>query len=172
MNHAADNAKRRTHRTHRLKSKRAEVERIFSRVGVLERIASRISEDDRDRAELLRVSCDVLRELDPIPISVAASLLGVSEPTVRSWTRRGLLTFADGQDNGLDVRRLHEVMALVRDLRSAGQTHDLLNKVWHRLADSALLERPDLKSSLAQMRKGDGIPTDIDELERDLGIAD
>jgi phage terminase Nu1 subunit (DNA packaging protein) len=103
---------------------------------------------------------------------VAAPLLGVSEPTVRSWTRRGLLVYADGQDGGLDVRRLYEVIALVRELRAAGQTHDLLNKVWYRLADNAVLERLDLRDSLAQMRRGDGIPTDIDELERDLGIAE
>jgi hypothetical protein len=82
------------------------------------------------------------------------------------------LVYADAQDNGLDVRRLYEVIALVRELRAAGQTHDLLNKVWQRLADNAVLERPDLRESLAQMRRGDGIPTDIDELERDLGIAD
>ena len=39
-------------------------------------------------------------------------------------------------------------------------------------ANNALLERRDLRDSLAQMRRGDGIPTDVDELERDLGTAD
>lgn len=172
MSYAADKAKRRAHRKHRRRSRRAEVEKALSRAGTLERIASRISEDDQSRAELLRVSRDVLGDLDPVPVSVAAPLLGVSEPTVRSWTRRGLLVYADGQDSGLDVRRLYEVIAFVRELRDAGETHDLLNKVWHRLADSAVLERSDLRDSLAQMRRGDGIPTDIDELERDLGTAD
>jgi hypothetical protein len=105
-------------------------------------------------------------------VSVAAPLLGVSEPTVRSWARRGLLIYADGQDSGLDVRRLYEVIALVRELRAAGQSRDLLNKVWLRLADNAVLERQDLRESLAQMSRGDGIPTDIDELERDLGVTD
>ncbi|MEV4343655.1 hypothetical protein AB0J83_04160 [Actinoplanes sp. NPDC049596] len=172
MSHAADKARRRSLRKPRRRSKRAEVEKVLSRAGTLERIASRISEDDQSRAELLRVSRDVLSDLDPVPVSVAAPLLGVSEPTVRSWTRRGLLIYADGQDSGLDVRRLYEVLALVRELRAAGQTHDLLNKVWHRLADEAVLERADLRESLAQMRRGDGIPTDIDELERELGTAD
>jgi len=172
MSYAADKAKRRARRKPRRRSRRAEVEKVLSRVGTLERIARRISEDDQSRAELLRVSRDVLGDLDPIPVSVAAPLLGVSEPTVRSWTRRGLLVYADAQDNGLDVHRLYEVIALVRELRAAGQTHDLLNKVWQRLADNAVLERSDLRESLVQMRRGDGIPTDIDELERDLGIAD
>jgi DNA-binding transcriptional MerR regulator len=172
MSYAADKAKRRARRKPRRRSRRAEVEKVLSRAGTLERIASRISEDDQSRAELLRVSKDVLSDLAPVPVSVAAPLLGVSEPTVRSWTRRGLLVYADGQDGGLDVGRLYEVIAFVRELRDAGETHDLLNKVWRRLADNAVLERPDLRDSLAQMRRGDGIPTDIDELERDLGTAD
>ena len=88
-----------------------------------------------------------LGDLDPIPVSVAASLLGVSEPTIRSWARRGLLIYADGQNSGL------EVSPLVRDFRAAGETHDLLNKVWRRLADNAVLDRMDLGDSLAQMRR-------------------
>jgi DNA-binding transcriptional MerR regulator len=172
MSHAADKAKRRSHQRPRRKSRRAEVEKVLSRVRDLERIAGQISEDDQSRAEILRVSRDVLDDLDPVPVAVAAPLLGVSEPTVRSWTRRGLLIYADGRSSGLDVRRLYEVIAIVSELRAAGRTHDLLNEAWRRLADDAVLERPDLRDSLAQMRRGDGIPTDIDELERDLGIAD
>jgi len=42
---------------------------------------------------------------------------------------------------------------LVRDFRAAGETHDLLNKVWRRLADNAVLDRMDLGDSLAQMRR-------------------
>lgn len=177
MSHAADKAMRRVRnrvrsRVHNRRSKRAEVERALSRAGNLERIAGEIRGNESSRAELLRMSRDVLGDLDPVPVSVAAPLLGVSEPTVRNWTRRGLLIYADGQSNGLDVRRLYDVIALVRELRAAGQVHDLLNKVWHRLADSAVLERTDLQDSLAQMRRGDGLPTDIDDLERELGIAD
>ncbi|MEV6299084.1 hypothetical protein AB0M02_06735 [Actinoplanes sp. NPDC051861] len=152
--------------------RRAEVERVLSRVGRLERIASRITGDDQSRAEILQVSRDFLDDLDPIPASVAAPLLDVSEPTVRSWVRRGLLIHADPPGGGLDVRRLYDVVVLVRELRAAGHNHDLLNKVWARLADQALLDRDDLRESLAQMRGGDGIPTDIDELERELGLAD
>lgn len=172
MGYATDKAGRRVRGKPRRKSRRAEVEKVLSRVGALERIASRISGDNQSRTELLQVSREVLGDLDPIPVSVAASLLGVSEPTVRSWARRGLVSYADGRDGGLEVGRLYQVIALVRDLRAAGETHDLLNKVWHRLADQALLDRPDLKDSLAQMRRGDGIPTDIDALERELGTAD
>nr|BFE75883.1 hypothetical protein GCM10020092_091840 [Actinoplanes digitatis] len=43
---------------------------------------------------------------------------------------------------------------------------DLLNKVWSRLTDSALLERDDLQESLGQMRRGEGTDTDLDELEK------
>ncbi|MEU8241443.1 hypothetical protein AB0C07_24620 [Actinoplanes missouriensis] len=172
MSDATDKAKRRARPKRYRRSMRAEVEKALSRAGELERIARRINDGDQDRDALLRVSRDVLDDLDPVPVSVAAPLLEVSEPTVRSWTRRGLLLYADGHDSRLDVRRLYEVVVLVRDLRAAGTTHDLLNKVWPRLADNAVLERPDLQESLAQMRRGDGLPTDIDQLERELGIAD
>jgi DNA-binding transcriptional MerR regulator len=172
MGRAAEKAQRRTGGTSRRRSRRAEVEKVLSRAGALERIACRFAEDDQSRTELLQVSRDVLSDLDPVPVSVAAPLLGVSEPTVRSWIRRGLLVYATGSESGLDVPRLYEVVAMVRELRAAGHTRDLLNQVWDRLADRAVLERPDLRDSLAQMRRGDGIPTDIDDLERDLGLAD
>ncbi len=142
MKSATDKSKRRGRlRRHGRKSKRFEVEKAFARARRLESIAGRISGDDADRAELLQVSRDVLTDLDPLPVSVAAPLLGVSEPTIRSWVRRGLLIYADEHGGGLDVPRLYDVISLVRDLRAAGHNHDLLNKVWHRLADSAVLER-------------------------------
>ncbi|GAA0473827.1 hypothetical protein Ade02nite_74200 [Paractinoplanes deccanensis] len=152
------------------RSKRAEVERILARVGTIERIAGGFDENDRNRLELLQISREFLGDLGPVPVSVAASLLGVSEPTVRAWARRGLLVYSDGPGSGLDAGRLHEVITLARDLRAAGHHRDLLNKVWHRLMDDAVLRNDDLRVSLEQMRRGEGIPTDADELARELGL--
>ena len=56
----------------------------------------------------------------------------------------------------LDVRSVHAVSHLVTELRAAGQDRDLLDQVWRRLADAALLERKDLRESLGQMRRGEG----------------
>jgi hypothetical protein len=56
----------------------------------------------------------------------------------------------------LDVRSVHEVSHIVRDLRAVGRDRDLLDEVWRRLSDAALLERPDLRESIEQMRRGEG----------------
>jgi len=56
----------------------------------------------------------------------------------------------------LDVRSVHGVSHLVSELRAAGQERDLLDQVWRRLEDAALLDREDLRNSLDQMRRGEG----------------
>ncbi|GID93278.1 hypothetical protein Adi01nite_26900 [Amorphoplanes digitatis] len=171
MSYAMNKAKLRAQRKRR-RPKRVEVQRVLERVGAIERIADRLDKNDQSRAELLQVGREFLGDLGPVPVSVAAALLQVSEPTVRAWSRRGILSTAADRGSGLDAQRLHEVVVLVRDLRAAGHDRDLLNKVWSRLTDSALLERDDLQESLGQMRRGEGTDTDLDELEKELGIAD
>jgi hypothetical protein len=54
------------------------------------------------------------------------------------------------------VRSVHAVSHLVSELRAAGQDGDLLDQVWRRLEDAALLDRADLRESLDQMRRGEG----------------
>lgn len=56
----------------------------------------------------------------------------------------------------LDAARLHDVLHLVGELRAAGQNRGLLEEVYRRLADAALLDRDDLAVSLEQMRRGEG----------------
>lgn len=51
---------------------------------------------------------------------------------------------------------MHAVSDLVSELRAAGQERDLLDQVWRRLTDAALLDRDDLRESLDQMRRGEG----------------
>ena len=45
---------------------------------------------------------------------------------------------------------------IIRELRSFGKDRDLLDEVWHRLTDAALLERDDLGESIEQMSRGEG----------------
>jgi hypothetical protein len=54
------------------------------------------------------------------------------------------------------VCSVHAVSHLVSELRAAGQDRDLLDRVWHRLQDAALLDRDDLRDSLDQMRRSEG----------------
>jgi DNA-binding transcriptional MerR regulator len=88
---------------------------------------------------------------------IAARLLGLSEKTVRAWAAQGVLTVAHRTPRLLlDLRSVHVISHLVRDLRELGKDRDLLDEVWRRLSDTALLERPDLQESIQQMRRGEG----------------
>jgi hypothetical protein len=88
---------------------------------------------------------------------IAARLLGLSEKTVRTWAVEGVLDIAQQSPRLLlDVRSVHAVSHVVRDLRALGQDRDLRDEVWRRLSDAALLEREDLQESLDQMRRGEG----------------
>ena len=169
MSSTANKGKLQARRKQR-RAKYGDVARVLERVGTIDDVADSLGDAAR-RAELIKVGRAFVGDLGPIPVSVAAPLLEVSEPTVRTWTKRGLLPQASS-GNGLDVLRLYEVFILVRRLRAAGHNRDLLSKVWLTLSDSAVLERDDLKESLEQMRSGQGIPTDVDQLEAELGIAD
>ena len=45
---------------------------------------------------------------------------------------------------------------IVQELRALGKDRDLLDEVWRRLSDAALLDRRDLGESIEQMRQGKG----------------
>jgi DNA-binding transcriptional MerR regulator len=139
---------------------------FFEQVEEIEDVAGTLDPDDERRARLLRAAERVLTTCEPIRVSVAAELLDLSQPTVRTWARQGVLTPTRTRSPRLqlDPRRLHEVLHLVRDLRRAGTTRGLLEAVWHRLSDLALLERDDVAESLDQMRRGQGREIDPDEL--------
>ena len=130
---------------------------LFERVEVVEDVARTLPEDDERRARLLAVSDSALAEEGTIRPVIAARLLGLSERTVRAWAAAGVLTVAQRSPRLLlDVRSVHAVSHLVSELRAAGQDRDLLERVWHRLEDAALLDRADLRDSLDQMRRGEG----------------
>ena len=130
---------------------------LFERVEVVEDVARTLPEDDERRARLLAVSDSALAEESTIRPVIAARLLGLSEKTVRAWAAVGVLAVAQRSPRMLlDVRSVHAVSHLVSELRAAGQDRDLLDQVWRRVEDAALLDRDDLRESLDQMRRGEG----------------
>jgi hypothetical protein len=133
------------------------VRSLFERVEVVEDVARTLPEDDDRRAKLLAVSDGALAEEGTIRPVIAARLLGLSEKTVRAWVAAGVLAVARRSPRlVLDIRSVHAVSHLVGELRAAGQDRDLLDQVWRRLEDGALLDRDDLRESLDQMRRGEG----------------
>lgn len=132
---------------------------LLGQVETLEDVASSFDEDDPRRRRLLGVVAGQLASARPLRPRIAAELLKLSEKTIRAWTAEGVLKRAEGSTSRvlLDVRRVHEVLHLVQDLRAAGKTAGLLDEVHQRLVDATWLEREDLAESLAQMRRGEGI---------------
>jgi hypothetical protein len=133
------------------------VRSLFDRVEAVEDVARTLPEDDERRATLLQVSHAALADEGTIRPVIAARLLGLSEKTVRTWAAQGALTVAQRTPRLLlDVQSVHVISHVVRDLRALGKDRDLLDEVWRRLSDAALLERPDFSESLGQMRRGEG----------------
>jgi hypothetical protein len=133
------------------------VRSLFDRVEAVEDVARTLPQDDERRAKLLEVSHAALADEGTIRPVIAARLLGLSEKTVRAWAAQGVLTVAQRTPRLLlDVQSVHVISHIVRDLRALGKDRDLLDEVWRRLSDAALLEHPDLRDSLEQMRRGEG----------------
>ncbi len=130
---------------------------LFDRVEAVEDVARTLPEGDERRAKLLAVSSATLADEGTVRPVIAARLLGLSERTVRAWAKQGVLTVAQRSPRLLlDLQSVHDVRHMVQDLRVLGKDRDLLDEVWRRLSDAALLDRADLSESMEQMRRGEG----------------
>jgi DNA-binding transcriptional MerR regulator len=141
-----------------LATEEARIVHLFERVEKIEGIAEAPNLDERQRTDLREVARQAVSESEPVRVAVAARILSLSERSVRAWVREGVLkrAAADSSRLLLDPAHLHEVLHLVKDLRERGRDRNLLEAVWYRLSDQALLERQDLNESLDQMRRGEG----------------
>lgn len=130
---------------------------LFDRVEAVEDVARTLPEDDERRTRLLDVSNAALADEGTIRPVIAARLLGLSEKTVRAWASQSVITVAQRTPRLLlDLRSVHEISHIVQQLREHGMDRDLLDEVWRRLKDAALLERADLQESIDQMHRGQG----------------
>lgn len=136
------------------------IEDALALVEQLEDARDAVQQDPREGVRQLNATIEsTLAAMPPVSVSVAAKLLGLSLPTIRAWLDKGVLTEAQRKTSTvrqLDPHRLHLVLHLVNTLRERGtKTNDLMDKVWWRLSDQAVLDRDDLQESLAQMRRGE-----------------
>ena len=129
---------------------------LFERVETIEEVAVTLPEGDDRRARLLALSRDALAGEATVRPVIAAKILGLSEKTVRAWADAGLLATRQRSPRLLlDVPSVHLVSHVLRELREEGLERDLLQHVWHRLEDQALLDRKDLRESISQLEHGD-----------------
>lgn len=127
---------------------------LFERVETIEEVASTLPEHDDRRARLLAVSQEALADEGTVRPVIAAKILGLSEKTVRAWAAAGLLSTRQRSPRLLlDVPSVHAVSHVLREIRADGLDRDLLEHVWRRLEDQALLGRADLGESIEQLRQ-------------------
>jgi hypothetical protein len=132
------------------------IRNLFDRVETIEEVAVTLPEGDDRRARLLAISRDALAEEAAVRPVIAAKILGLSEKTVRAWAEAGLLATRQRTPRLLlDVPSDHRVRHVLRELRGEGVERDLLEHVWYRLEDQALLDRGDLRESIGQLLDGD-----------------
>jgi len=138
----------------------AQTRELFERLDEVIDVARAIEGDHPKESErLFKVTKDALSHAAPVRVPIAASVLVVSDKTVRAWVSVGLLVSRKHQPRLLlDAERLYDVLRYVRELRSNGHDRDLMINLWRRLQDDSLLARDDLAASMEQMRAGHTTP--------------
>ena len=134
---------------------REQLTTLLDDAATLHEVAGSLPADDERGQALESVAKRRLASAPGMRPSIAASLLGLSEPTVRAWAMRGIFRVRSHKPRLLlDPASVLDVRQLVADLRRAGQTRGLLDAVWDRLADEQQLADPGLQESLEQMHRG------------------
>jgi hypothetical protein len=129
---------------------------LLDDVAKLHEVAGTLPDGDERAQALESVAKRWLASAPGMRPSIAAALLGLSEPTVRAWAQRGILRIRNRKPRLLlDPASVLEVRQLVSELRLAGRTRGLLDEVYNCLADEQQLADPDLAESLTQMRRGE-----------------
>jgi len=130
---------------------------LVSRIEEIEDVATSLPTSDPRRAKLDQVVKAEIAAISPMRAIVAARVLKISEPTVRSWVKAGVLTERTTRPRLLlDPVRVLAVRKLVHDLREGGKTRDLLDEVYFRLVDQNDVQSSEFQESLDQMRHGQG----------------
>lgn len=141
-----------------LMQEREELTTLLDDVAKLHEVAETLPADDERAQALESVANRRLASAPGMRPSMAASLLGLSEPTVRAWTKRGIFAVRSRKPRLLlDPASVLDVRQLIADLRQAGLSRGLLDAVYNRLTDEQLLADPDLQESLEQMHRGEYI---------------
>jgi len=141
-----------------LMDEREDLTTLLDDVAKLHEVAHTLPTGDERVQALESVAEHRLASAPGMRLSIAAAVLGLSEPTARAWARRGIFRIRSRKPRLLlDPASVLEIRHLVADLREAGQSRGLLDAVYNRLADEQLLANPDLMESLEQLHRGEYI---------------
>lgn len=125
--------------------------------------SERAAQPEREAvSSALRLLEDAVARLDHptagssgLPVAQAADYLGVSEPTVRAWLKRGVLHRVPRAKPVLIERSsLRSTHRAIEELRRRGQDRDWLHALVDLLHDRAERQRPELVRGIEEMKHG------------------
>jgi hypothetical protein len=131
-------------------------ERIARDIDELDELEDSLGRNKEARLKVVRLKRRRLAEAPSARLSVAAKLLDLSVPTIRTWIDRGLLEEVGGSSpRRVTLQSVLEVRPLVRELRALGRDRNLLEAVLARIEDERALSDRKLRHSLDEMRSGE-----------------
>ena len=108
--------------------------------------------DALDEAQEVLIS---VRHTLGVSVATASQRLDVSEPTIRSWVKRGALeTVPDSRPIQIEPESLHRVNRALAELRERGQDRDWLQALVDHLHDRDARGSDALCKGLAQLKRG------------------
>jgi hypothetical protein len=99
-----------------------------------------------------------LRDADPVRVSHAEAILGVSHQTVRTWLAHGILDGRGGAPQRLGLESVVRAKLIAEELRAQGRDRDFVSTALSRLEALALKSDADFSRSVGQMRRGERRP--------------
>jgi DNA-binding transcriptional MerR regulator len=131
-------------------------ERIARDIDELDELEASLKRNKEAQGRVVRLRRRRLDEAPSVRLSVAAKLLGLTVPTIRSWIDRGLLSeVGGGAPRRVKLASVLTVRAIVRELRSLGRDRNLVEAVLARVEDERVLSDRELRGSLDEMRRGE-----------------
>ena len=112
----------------------------------------------RAAADMEELAWEHIREADPIRVSHAQKLLGVSNQTVRTWMDEGVLDGFGGSPQRIGLESVVRAKQVADELREEGRDRDFMSAVLSRLEALALEKDKDFRKSVRQMRRRERRP--------------
>jgi hypothetical protein len=114
--------------------------------------------DSRTAAEIEDLAWEYVRESDPVRISHAQKILGVSNQTVRSWIDEGILDGFGGSPQRVGLESVVRAKRIADELREQGHDREIMTAVLSRLEALALEKDKAFRRSVGQMRRQERRP--------------
>lgn len=112
----------------------------------------------RAAADMEKLAWEHIREADPIRVSHAQKVLGVSNQTVRTWMDEGVLDGFGGSPQRIGLESVVRAKQVADELRAEGRDRDFMSAVLSRLEALALEKDKDFRKSVRQMQRRERRP--------------